>query len=185
MVLQSQPEQEAELRYSAAVSNIVAYACNIAKASETYEVHSWMLLLGLLKEETCVAAVVLQDLGLDDLYGAWHEVLWALHVSDGLKPRAFTADIVFDDKSALILRATTNFATWHGKDKVQSEDLLMALANGNILTGLFPDLPVDFAHVRVAIEARQGRRYVLPLDEPETAESSPIASTEESDAEFI
>lgn len=74
MVLQSQPEQIQELKYSAAVSNIVAYACNIAKASETYEVHAWMLLLGLLKEETCVAAVVLQDLGLDDLYGAWHEV---------------------------------------------------------------------------------------------------------------
>lgn len=33
---------------------------------------------------------------------SFSQVLWALHVSDGLKPRAFTADIVFDDKSALV-----------------------------------------------------------------------------------
>lgn len=60
----------------------------------------------------------------------------------------------------------------------------MALANGNILTGLFPDLPVDFAHVRVAIEARQGRCYVLPLDEPET-ETAEIAAPAAEDAAFI
>lgn len=28
---------------------------------------------------------VLKELGLDDLYGAWHEVLWATRVSDGLE----------------------------------------------------------------------------------------------------
>ncbi len=33
-----------------------------------------MVLLGLLRNESCTAAGVLKSLGLDDLYGAWNEV---------------------------------------------------------------------------------------------------------------
>jgi hypothetical protein len=53
---------------------IIKYAIELARASETYQVHSWMILLGILKYEKCTAAQVLQKLGVEDLYGAWHEV---------------------------------------------------------------------------------------------------------------
>ena len=63
-----------DLEVSKAASSIIQYAINFARVSETYETHSWMLLLGLLKHEDCRAAKILKDMGLDDLYGAWNEV---------------------------------------------------------------------------------------------------------------
>lgn len=143
------------------------WAMNFARASETYEVHSWMVLLGLLKQEKSTAASVLRDLGLDDLYGAWHEVLWALHSSDGLTRRAFTPDTNFSDRSFRIVRGSINFARWHSKPQVCTEDLLLALAAGGVLEGLFPDLPMKFEKVRKAIEKRTGRKYALPDDPAE------------------
>ena len=62
---------------SVAASSIIQYAINFARVSETFETHSWMLLLGLLKHEDCRAALILKDMGLDDLYGAWNEVRMA------------------------------------------------------------------------------------------------------------
>lgn len=143
------------------------FAINFARVSETYEVHSWMIVLGLLKQEKSTAASVLKDLGLDDLYGAWHEVLWALNASDGLRKRAFIPDIKFSDRAFRIVRGSMNFAQWHGKDKVGSEDLLLALAAGEVLEGLFPDLPMKFEKVRKAIEKKTGRKYQLPNDPAE------------------
>lgn len=141
------------------------WAMNFARASETYEVHSWMLLLGLLKQEKSTAASVLRDLGLDDLYGAWHEVLWALHSSDGLTKRAFSPDTRFSDRAFRIVHGSINFARFHSKARVGSEDLLLALAAGHVLEGIFPDLPgMKFEKVRKAVEKRTGRKYVLPDD---------------------
>lgn len=40
------------------VFEVVTYALKLAWTAETYYVHSWMLLLGLLKKERCVACEV-------------------------------------------------------------------------------------------------------------------------------
>mmetsp|Transcript_5422 Transcript_5422/g.11984 ORF Transcript_5422/g.11984 Transcript_5422/m.11984 type:complete len:259 (+) Transcript_5422:36-812(+) len=155
-----------DLDVSKAATSIIQYAINLARVSETYEVHSWMLLLGLLKHETSTGAKILQDLGLTDLYGAWHEVLWALHSCDGLESRAYTPEICFATRAFRIMRGASNFAQWAGRSKVQSEDILMALAAANVLNGLFPDLSLTFAHVRKAA-AKRGCRYNLPDDTKE------------------
>lgn len=47
---------------------------------------------------------VLRELGIDDIYGAWNEVLWALNVSDGLTPRAFTPYMQWGERASLILQ---------------------------------------------------------------------------------
>jgi hypothetical protein len=154
------------MEISRAAGSILQYALNFAQLSETYEAHSWMILLGLLKQEDCRAAKILKDMGLSDLYGAWHEVLWALHVSDGLEPRAFTSNLHFGDRAGLILSGSQNFAIWGGRMKVQSEDILMALAAGHVLTGLFPDLNLTLENVRRAA-AKHGCRYLIPDEGPE------------------
>lgn len=156
---------EPETAVSPAASSIIQYAINLARTSETFEIHSWMLLLGVLKYESCTAAKVLQSLGLEDLYGAWHEVLWALNACDGLRPRAFALEIKFADRAFKITTAASDFAAWHGKDTVYSEDLLMAMAAGGVLDGLFPDLNLSFDRVRKAVEKRTGRAYELPGEE--------------------
>jgi ATP-dependent Clp protease ATP-binding subunit ClpA len=148
------------------MSAVLQYALNFAQVSETYETHSWMLLLGLLKQEDCRAAKILKGLGLEDIYGAWNEVLWALYVSNGLEPRSFTSDLAFSDRALRVLVGTVNFAKWGGRNKVQTEDLLMALAAGGVLTGIFPDLRMSVESVRKAA-AKEGCRYVLPDDTPE------------------
>ena len=66
-----------------------------------------------------------------------------------------------------MLLGCTSFAGWGGRSKVQSEDLLMALAAGGVLAGLFPDLKLSFEHVRKAA-AKHGCNYALPDDTPET-----------------
>lgn len=146
------------------VFEIITYALKLAWTAETYYVHSWMVLLGLLKKERCTAAAVLQDLGLDDLYGAWNEVLWALNVSDGLTPRAFTPKVAWGERAALILQGAVRFGGWAGRPKVASEDLLMAFAASDVLTALFPDVDLSFDRVRRAVEKRTGVRYELPGD---------------------
>ena len=45
---------------STAASSILTFALNLAQTSKTYEVHSWMILLGILKQERCAAAAVLK-----------------------------------------------------------------------------------------------------------------------------
>jgi hypothetical protein len=155
-----------EVEVSKTLTSIIQYAFNFARVSETYESHSWMLVLGLLKHEDCRACKILKDAGLVDLYGAWNEALWALNISNGLKPRAFTSEIRFSDRALRILVGACNFAKWGGRTKVQSEDLLMALAAGNVLTGLYPDLGLTLERVRSSA-AKHGVRYALPDDTPE------------------
>jgi len=160
---------------------IINYALEFCKASETYQVHSWMVLLGILKYENSTAAKVLKSMGLDDLYGAWHEVLWALNACDGLEPKAFQPEITFADRAYRVVVASTNFASWNGRTKVQSEDLLMALAAGNVLDGLFPDLNLSFARVRKAVEKQTGSKYALPDD----SEEDGAAVTKSGDEDFL
>lgn len=143
----------------------IAYAISLARASETYAVHPWFLMLGLLRQEDSTACKVLRKLGLDDLQGAWHEVLWALRVCDGLERRAFMPEISFSDRAFKVLKAAVRYARWGGRTKVQSEDLLLALAAASVLDGLFPDLNLSFSHVRDAVEKEAGGRYHLPGDE--------------------
>ncbi|GFR42100.1 hypothetical protein Agub_g2942 [Astrephomene gubernaculifera] len=175
-------EQEEEIGANAAVDAIVRYALNLARASETYEVHAWMLLLGILKYENCSAAQILKKLGLEDLYGAWNEVLWALNVCDGLKPRSFVTEMKFSNGAASVLAAASDFAKWHGKSKMGSEDMLMALAAGKVFEGLFPDLNLNFERVRKAVEKHTGRRYALPGEEQDE-ERGPLKS--EDDISFL
>ncbi|KXZ43371.1 hypothetical protein GPECTOR_92g594 [Gonium pectorale] len=176
-------EVDNEVGVSDAADSIIRYAINLARASETYEVHSWMVLLGILKYENCAAAQILKKLGLEDLYGAWNEVLWALHVCDGLQPRSFTTDIKFADLAFKVVTSASNFALWHGKDKMYSEDLLMALAAGGVLDGLFPDLNLGFDRVRKAVEKHSGRRYVMPDESEAEGERGPLKS--EDDVSFL
>ena len=136
--------------------------------------------MGILKYETCTAAKILKSLGLEDLYGAWNEVLWALNVCDGLQPRSFVTDIKFADRAFKVITAASDFAVWHGKDKMYSEDVLMALAAGGVLEDLFPDLNLSFERVRKAVEKESGRRYQLP---DETEEAGPLKS--EDDVSFL
>lgn len=150
-----------DIEFSTAASEIVQYALNFALVAETYEAHSWMLLLGMLKNERCRAAQILQHLGLTDLYGAWNEVLWALNASSGLEPRAYSPSVKFADRASRIITGSQNFAAWAGRSKVQSEDILMALAAGQVLQGLFPDLGLTFENVRLAV-AKAGCTYKLP-----------------------
>lgn len=152
--------------------SIVNYALEFCKASQTYQVHPWMFLLGILKHENCRAAKTLKSMGIDDLYGAWHEVLWALHVCDGLQPRAFQPEIGFADSAHSVFIASANLAESCGRQKVQSEDLLLALAAANILEGLFPDLNLSLARVRKAVEQQTGCHYVMPGEDTETAPTS-------------
>ncbi|KAF6254931.1 hypothetical protein COO60DRAFT_1538035 [Scenedesmus sp. NREL 46B-D3] len=109
-----------------------------------------------------VSLQVLQDLGLQDIYGAWNEVLWALNVSDGLQPRAFTARVVWGERASLIVQGAVRFGMWAGRDKVATEDLLMAFAASDVLSALFPDVDLSFDRVKHAIEKRTGVKYDLP-----------------------
>jgi hypothetical protein len=109
-----------------------------------------------------VSLQVLQDLGLQDLYGAWNEVLWALNVSDGLQPRAFTPRVVWGERASLIVQGAVRFGMWAGRDKVATEDLLMAFAASDVLSALFPDVDLSFDRVKHAIEKRTGVKYDLP-----------------------
>lgn len=141
----------------------ITYAIKFAWASETYEVHSWMLLLALLREDKGVAALALSDLGLTDTYGAWHEVLWALNAAEGLTPRAFTARMHWARRARRVADGSLRFAAMAGRDKVRAHDLLLALAASEaVLPALFPDLDMSFASVRRAVEKRAGERYDLP-----------------------
>ncbi len=167
------PASDVDVGVSEASTCIIQYAIDLARTSECYEVHSWMLLLGILKYEKCSAAQILRELGLQDLYGAWHEVLWALNVCDGLKPRAFQTEVSFADRAFKVITASSDFAVWHGSDKMYSEDLLMALAAGGVLDGLFPDLNLSFERVRKAVEKHTGRKYSLPDDV--VVEKTPLA----------
>lgn len=161
----------AENSVSKNTESIINYAINFARASETFEVHSWAILLGVLKHESSHAAKILVELGITDLYGAWHEVLWAMNVSNGLDARAPSPDVAFSDRALKVILGAGNFATWGGRTKVQSEDLVMALAAGEVLSGLFPDLNITFDKVRRAA-AKHGHKYALPDD---TAESKKAA----------
>jgi hypothetical protein len=60
--------------FSVYTKSTITYAMGLARAAETYSVHPWFFLLGLLKQEDCMACKVLKSLGLEDSYGAWHEV---------------------------------------------------------------------------------------------------------------
>jgi hypothetical protein len=153
-----------DVQASQATTAIINYALEFARVSETYEVNSWMLLLGILRFESSTAAKSLRALGLDDMYGAWHEVLWAMNSVSALEPRTFVPEIGFADRAYHVLVGACRFAHWGGRSKVQSEDLLMALAAGGVLDGIFPDLKLSFARVRAAVEKQAGGVYVLPDD---------------------
>eukprot|EP00798_Chlamydomonas_sp_ICE-L_P022767 gene22767-29935_t len=155
-----------DISISQYASDSVQYALNLAKISETYEVHSWMLLLGILKYEKCKACTILKSLGLVDLYSAWHEVMWALHSVDGFEAKSYQPNIGFSSRAFRIMKGATNFAAWGGRTKVQTEDLVMALAAGEVLEGLFPDLKMEFESVRKAA-AEAGCHYLLPDDDEE------------------
>jgi ATP-dependent Clp protease ATP-binding subunit ClpA len=140
-----------------------SYAIQFAFTAETYEVHSWMLLLALLRDEKGVSAQALSDLGLTDTYGAWHEVLWALNAAEGLAPRAFTSQMRWARRARRVADGSLRFAAMAGRSKVKAHDLLMALAASEaVLPALFPDLDMSFDSVRRAVEKRSGDKYVLP-----------------------
>lgn len=152
---------------STSVGSILQYAIDLSKAAGTYEVHSWMLVLGILRKENCNAAVLLKQLGLEDLYGAWHEVLWALYVSDGLEAKSYKPEVQLSVRTQNILCGAVNAAKLQGRDKVESQDLLLLLAGTGVLEGLFPDLDLQADTVRAAIEDFVGYRYVIPGDVPD------------------
>lgn len=108
---------------------------------------------------------MLKELGLDDLYSVWHEVLWALNAADGLTPRAFTARVAWGERAALIVQGSVRFAGWAGRERVATEDLLMAFAASDVLAALFPDVDLSFARVRRAVEKASGVSYALPDDD--------------------
>ncbi|GBF89735.1 hypothetical protein Rsub_02905 [Raphidocelis subcapitata] len=147
----------------------VAYAMQLAWTAETYEVHPWMLLLALLKDESGPAARALGRAGLEDPYAAWHEVLWALNVSDGLLPRAFTARLDWAPGAYKIMDGAIRFAGWAGRDRVGAQDILLALAAAGTLESLFPDLSLDFQSVRRAVQKETGDAYTLPKEDPAEA----------------
>ena len=150
-------------------AQIIAYALELAATAETYEVHAWMLLLGILKGEATPAAKALVALGVADAYAAWHEVLWALNVSNGLEPRAFTHKLAWAPGAYKVVNGAVRFAGWAGRDKVGSQDLLLALAAAGCLENLFPDLQMDFDNVRRAIGKASGDAYRLPNEDPKDA----------------
>lgn len=147
---------------STEVADVISYAVKLCMAGETYKVHSWMVLLGLLKQEECTACQVLQALGLEDLYGAWHEVLWALNVADGLNPRAYTPRLEWGARAYRVINGSIRFAGWAGRDRVASEDLLMACAADGMLGDLFPDLDLSLPRVKSTVEMATGCKYQLP-----------------------
>jgi hypothetical protein len=168
-----------DVQASRATTAIINYALEFARVSETYEVNSWMLLMGVMRIEASTAAKSLRALGLDDLYGAWHEVLWAMNCVSALEPRTFVPEIGFADRAYHVLVGACRFAHWGGRTKVQSEDLLMALAAGGVLEGLFPDLKLSFARVRAAVEKQAGGVYVLPDDGDAAKAAKPTDSVDD------
>ena len=166
-----------DISVSAYAGNTIQYALELARTSETYEVHSWMILLGLLRQENSTACKALKQLGLSDLYGAWHEVLWALNACEGLRPRPYAPQIGFQDRAFRIIRGSMSFSAWRGAAKVQSEDLLLSLAAGGVLEGLFPDLGLTFPKVRKAVEQITGAKYKLPDDKEK--DDSMLSSSDE------
>jgi hypothetical protein len=151
---------------SSDVTNILLYAMNLAWTAETYEVHSWMVLLGILRYENSTAAQLLGQLGLNDLYGAWHEVLWALNVSDGLRARAFTPKLRFAYLARKVVDGSVTFAQYAGRDVVKSEDMLLALSAAGVLEHLFPDVDMCFDTVKSCIEKNTDIKYDLPDYKP-------------------
>lgn len=144
------------------VADMLAYAIRLSITAQTYEVHTWMLLLAVLRNEGCTATQVLRELGLEDVYGAWHEVLWALNVADGLRPRAFRPHLEWAERAYKVVNGSIRFAAWGGRETVSSEDLLMALAADGALGDLFPDLDLSFDRVKRTVELTTGRAYDLP-----------------------
>lgn len=161
------------------------FALNLARVSETFEVHSWMLLLGILKQERCTASAVLQDLGVTDLYGAWHEVLWALTAADGLKAGAWKSEVTYCPRALSILHGAEDFASWAGREKTESQDLLMGLADAGVLSALFSDVDMGFDRVRMAVERRTKHAYSLPLDTEDKEEDSEGGVAAEAAAELL
>lgn len=106
--------------------------------------------------------------GIDDPYAAWHEVLWALNVSDGLAPRAFRARIDWSPGAHAALSAAVKFAGAAGRDKVTSIDIVLSLAAAGVLGHLFPDLDMSLPAVRRAAAQVAGEKYVLPGDKGAT-----------------
>jgi ATP-dependent Clp protease ATP-binding subunit ClpA len=145
--------------------SIMKYAIKFASVSETYTVHPWTLLLGLLRQEDSTACKVLKELGLTDIYGAWHEVLWALNVCDALKPRGYTYEITFVDLTFRTVDGAGKFAIWRESETADSEDMLMALTAAGVLDSLFPDLNLNFQRVRKTIESMTSCSYTLPIDD--------------------
>jgi hypothetical protein len=80
-------------------------------------------------------------------------------------------EIGFADRAYRVLTGASNFAAWGGRKKVQSEDLLLALAAGQVLDGLFPDLKLRFGRVRRAVEQQAGGKYVLPDDDEDASKN--------------
>jgi len=149
---------------------IVDYAIKFAFTAEVYEVHSWMLVLGLLKQEKCVAAGILKEQGLEDLYGAWNETLWALNACNGLEPRAFVPTVQFGERARKVLNGAIRFAGFQGREKVQTEDILLALAAAGVWEALFPDVDLSFDTLKAGVERWSREEYKLPgYDAPEAA----------------
>lgn len=151
---------------SSDVTNVLLYAMSLAWTAETFEVHSWMVLLGILRYENSAAAQILNQLGIQDLYGAWHEVLWALSTSDGLKATAFTPKLRFAYRARKIVDGSITFAKFANREVVKSEDLLLALAAGGVLEHLFPDVDLSFDTVKACIEQNTDAKYDLPDYKP-------------------
>jgi hypothetical protein len=160
--LSSSEEEVSPARLSAEVADVVSYALKLAWTAETYKVHSWGLLLGLLRHEDSAACAVLRELGLDDLRGAWNEVLWAMNAADGLEPRGFTPSLEWGRRAHAVLAAAGRFAGYAGREAVLSQDLLLALAASDVLEALFPDVDLSFDAVKAAAERASGDTYALP-----------------------
>jgi hypothetical protein len=143
---------------SSDVTNILLYAMNLAWTAETYEVHSWMVLLGILRYENSTAAQLLGQLGLNDLY--------ALNVSDGLRARAFTPKLRFAYLARKVVDGSVTFAQYAGRDVVKSEDMLLALSAAGVLEHLFPDVDMCFDTVKSCIEKNTDIKYDLPDYKP-------------------
>ena len=56
--------------------------------------------------------------------------------------------VTFCPRAYAITRSAGAFSVWAGRRRTESQDLLMALAAGGVLDGLFPDCDLSFDRVR-------------------------------------
>jgi hypothetical protein len=142
----------AEVKLAPRAKKVTDIAVRFAFSSQTYEVHTWHLVMGLLQVKEGLTADILRNAGLNDLEEAFLEVLYCLKMSDALEPKAFHHDVAFTNKAVYVLEHAGWIARCLGHPQIDAEHILASLAFYEVFKDLFPDVDLSEEVVWKAID---------------------------------